>query len=967
MGQQWYCIIGEREYGPLDSAKLRALAAHQKLLPTHLVRLAPSVDWTAAANVKGLFRTETAATKPPPPPTMRWFIRVNEKQFGPYTDQQLRQLAARGELRPEHFVRIDGQTAWHLAKRVQGLFAKGLGSGKAVSEANKKSEPVILIFPCPACGRSLRCKDYFAGKSIRCAACNNRITVPPRKVQPSVPQTSSPSPAVASSRTPSAVNDEPVVIRKKEGTSQPAEQISGFSLRKIFGALLPTDRFPDGTDYRPSKDRITFYGPGKRVDLGRGPIDGPLVYATGQKYLHVFDASLIELPLPTSKSAYLAESLPYWPTYHECSPRQRAQYLDWIYSGRKDPSVELGYVFIFFYGLERRILVDGQDHVCIINELVRLMSIYTQSNSFKNYSATLLWLTIFLTAERGGVVDNDILSRAIKATSRWSDDALRYCLGYFALRALPLPVDAAYVLADRDERSVNSVVTKRHADKFRTLFVQRFEEAHPSGFTLPAKHRERKLEYRPASGTLLAARNSPPEVASRTIPAFDHSQRHFGPLATLWNNCVDELRGFDRVSRRADSRKMTGELYESLPPELRTGDHPELPAWQRAISAGMDDTGWPILRVSKLAAIKKIPVRPQLTKKQCEGLLNSADALGIAIEPDARHTGKNYRWDDSVVVFHDSAPATDNEDVLAYRSAALLLQLGIAIAQADDELDEDELGNIAAHLEREFELSPRFSKRLDGLRHLLVVNKSADASISRAVRHMLPLKERELIGRFLITVAAADKRICDKERQALKKVFRGLGIPAEQLWELLAQYEASEAAASAAATIGDDTTPESAPVLDLDRIRAIHEETRRVQDLLHSVLTGGADGMGLASQTVDNDTTVESLVHVAVAVGVASDQNGAAELEPRDAVSNSSLDGEPLLHGIPERYQEFCSLVVTKPTWARSEMSALAREHGLMLNAACEALNEWSTEEFGDWLIEERDAEIIVHKHLLES
>jgi hypothetical protein len=38
-----------------------------------------------------------------------------------------------------------------------------------------------------------------------------------------------------------------------------------------------------------------------------------------------------------------------------------------------------------------------------------------------------------------------------------------------------------------------------------------------------------------------------------------------------------------------------------------------------------------------------------------------------------------------------------------------------------------------------------------------------------------------------------------------------------------------------------------------------------------------------------------------------------------------------------------------------------------MFSAALETINEWSTDTFGDWLIEEADTDLIVHLTLLES
>lgn len=47
------------------------------------------------------------------------------------------------------------------------------------------------------------------------------------------------------------------------------------------------------------------------------------------------------------------------PDYSTCSPQARRAYLQWLADGRKSPLVHIGYVFLFFYGLEHRILIDA--------------------------------------------------------------------------------------------------------------------------------------------------------------------------------------------------------------------------------------------------------------------------------------------------------------------------------------------------------------------------------------------------------------------------------------------------------------------------------------------------------------------------------------------------------------------------------------------------------------------------------
>lgn len=58
-----------------------------------------------------------------------------------------------------------------------------------------------------------------------------------------------------------------------------------------------------------------------------------------------------KLEVNTQSPDYPGNSMSYWPSYSNLSPQARAAYLDWLADGRKDPSINIGYVFLFFYGL----------------------------------------------------------------------------------------------------------------------------------------------------------------------------------------------------------------------------------------------------------------------------------------------------------------------------------------------------------------------------------------------------------------------------------------------------------------------------------------------------------------------------------------------------------------------------------------------------------------------------------------
>ena len=221
----------------------------------------------------------------------------------------------------------------------------------------------------------------------------------------------------------------------------------------------------------------------------------------------------------------------------------------------------------------------------------------------------------------------------------------------------------------------------------------------------------------------------------------------------------------------------------------------------------------------------------------------------------------------------------------------------------------------------------------------------------------LSKNQRKAIGSYLVSVAAADQVVTTKEKNVLRAAFQKLSLPLDMLAELLAPYESVKSELQTATT-ADDQLSVDAPVLDFDRIRRIREETRHVQDLLHDVITNSFDGSDelLVAQNVDasDEPIVEFVSAEAV---IATDKTS--------QMVDQGLDNR--FSTVPSRYHAFCSKLATQNRWNVREAQELARSEGLMFSAALETINEWSTDAFGDWLIEEADTHLIVHLTLLES
>ncbi|HLE04652.1 MAG TPA: TerB N-terminal domain-containing protein [Anaerolineales bacterium] len=77
---------------------------------------------------------------------------------------------------------------------------------------------------------------------------------------------------------------------------------------------------------------------------------------------------------------------PYYPSYAGLTPEQRWIYLNWLTDVTKP--VNVGYVFIYYYGLERHLLIG--DFELAFDEILLLRQSHSQNGSFDSYSRSAL-------------------------------------------------------------------------------------------------------------------------------------------------------------------------------------------------------------------------------------------------------------------------------------------------------------------------------------------------------------------------------------------------------------------------------------------------------------------------------------------------------------------------------------------------------------------------------------------------
>ena len=87
--------------------------------------------------------------------------------------------------------------------------------------------------------------------------------------------------------------------------------------------------------------------------------------------------SYIPFAINTRSKPDFAETTPdklsFSPHYHELDENQQAYYITWLAKGK--PAIDdMGYVYLYYYGLEYRALVEKKDHKDILFEVIDLVA-----------------------------------------------------------------------------------------------------------------------------------------------------------------------------------------------------------------------------------------------------------------------------------------------------------------------------------------------------------------------------------------------------------------------------------------------------------------------------------------------------------------------------------------------------------------------------------------------------------------
>ncbi|MEM8835870.1 MAG: TerB N-terminal domain-containing protein [Planctomycetota bacterium] len=414
---------------------------------------------------------------------------------------------------------------------------------------------------------------------------------------------------------------------------------------------------------------MRWFGQDSELEVGGFKLNGPCVYASSDVdngYLRASDPSEILLHAPVRRPHDAMSEMRYWPWYARIEPEHRFEYLSWLSANRSSLPPNDGYLFLYFYGIERRLLVDEADRTWGLQEIVRLRKLdeprraTSEGRSFRNYSTGLLWFEI---ARTPNLFDASAFGLVERLTERWTPELLTAPLAWLVAKERPLPASIARQIAAADPAAQRSVVTKRVPEEFNELFETRYLDAFGGeGVSLRVSKRQAWHTYRPASGGL--------EEARMRVPNPMGIKSQFKKLPDLWNSCVADLRKLSRVSGSVDGETLSVDAWEAMPEELRVDvDHPltgsvvEILTQDTGDDTSEDDgagvTATAMVPAGHFAEMIGIERRPKLTATQSRKVATTLEHTGYGIVPDARITPIRYGWDDPIAVL----PGLDDDEV----------------------------------------------------------------------------------------------------------------------------------------------------------------------------------------------------------------------------------------------------------------------------------------------------------------
>ena len=654
------------------------------------------------------------------------------------------------------------------------------------------------------------------------------------------------------------------------------------------------------------------------------------------------------------------QGLTYWPGYDSISPESRAAYLEWLAGGRNDPRTPIGYVFLYFYGLERRIVVDCMPTEALRPELPalraeveRLLGVYGAHRSFRTYATGLL-----------SVIDG-LFGRQFKRPPVFDGEKwpvpfdLRFGLGAICYGRGPVPAHWALAWALYHPQIYPRTAATRCPEEFTRLFSARYAYRFGPGMVLRPGPSTVTIEYQPASAGLrkVSIRTAVPDVFDLVEPGTQ--------LKAIVEQATEELDAYSRWLGRYPGSRGSLDAVALLPSVMIDSTQEPVRSFLGSVTRALGSGEYRVIEGLELARAWTGDGSAKLTKQQSTALARLLGDQGIGVEPDPRFAGGTIGAGPTVL-FRLTTDEPVNVPSTDYLAASTVVSLAAVVARAD-ESSTSEQDFLVEHLDSVFALNTAEARRLKA--HLLM-STAAPARLAGLTARLASLgaADRAEIARFCLSVAAADGAVAPSEVSALSKIYRALGLSETRLSEDIRGVTEPAAVVPTALT----PTPEPAPA-PIENPPAANPPVTRFTTVVPvpDAPAPVEESIVVRRQTAPERRTEPPrearerrfmLDRAVIAAKLAETAKVNALLgsifaddeEQFSSVATSVAD-VALVDGLDAPHSRLLRGLAGESAWSRAAVEDLCGSLGLLTEGALDTLNEAAYERVGDPIIDGSD------------
>ncbi|MDR0571600.1 MAG: TerB N-terminal domain-containing protein, partial [Rickettsiales bacterium] len=516
-----------------------------------------------------------------------------------------------------------------------------------------------------------------------------------------------------------------------------------------------------------------WYGYKEAVNVGKYLIQDGLIYVgtslSDDSGLNN-DACLInpKLPVISAEPWQYDDDISYWPSYSLISPLCRGAYLKWLSTGRSDPKAYIGYVFLFFYSLERRLLynnksISASDNEIniILNEVNRLLEIYNHSRSFNSYANDFLLIINLLYEKKLDLPDK------FNLLNYYNKKLITFVLANTIKNNLPIKYDLALQWFSLQDNINFRTPVRRCRKEFENLFMILYKQTYGDGLFCEQIKSKLSISYKLASPSLINMLSI--EYIDLPNPSKYNAQLNkINKLVELCTNKIDNYSKYLAKNNNPDTLQAKSLLPTEL---LLTKEN-----FTQLLSFFDDKFNkFPQLTsLSDIAATLSPNSEQQLSKKDIDSILLIIEKIGFGIVPDSRVYNEKLNNESQVVIIKPGH-GLNIKLPKKFFSISLCVKLGAMVSKSDDDISPLEEALLKQVITNDSLLSNNDKQSLLAYLFWCLNTKQSLTGFKLSISK-LPLKDRKALKRIAIAVAHADGIIHPQEIKQLEKIYFVLNL-----------------------------------------------------------------------------------------------------------------------------------------------------------------------------------------------